>query len=61
MNIIVNFENAISTTQLRKFDFKSYEISDIDKEKVEEQEAKLLNSFRKYKNNGSGSVSMHCS
>jgi putative uncharacterized protein FNV2253 len=50
-DVMKQFENAISTNQLRKFDFKSYEISDIDKEKVEEQEAKLLNSFRKYKNN----------
>ena len=41
-DVMKQFENAISTNQLRKFDFKSYEISDIDKEKVEEQEAKLL-------------------
>ncbi|PHI14648.1 hypothetical protein CBG59_11190 [Fusobacterium polymorphum] len=44
-------EEALAGSQLRKFDFASYEISDDDKVKIEEQEVKLLNSFRKYRNN----------
>ena len=50
-NVMKAFEDAIAGSQLRKFDFGSYEISDDEKQKVEEQEAKLLNTFRKYKNN----------
>ena len=46
-----DFEVAISGNQLRKFDFGSYEISDVEKQQVEEHEAKILNTFRKYKNN----------
>ncbi|WXZ53447.1 hypothetical protein HUW83_06455 [Fusobacterium animalis] len=45
------FEDAIAGSQLRKFDFGSYEISDVEKQQVEEYEAKILNTFRKYKNN----------
>ncbi|WXZ82749.1 hypothetical protein KST22_07275 [Fusobacterium nucleatum] len=45
------FEDAIAGSQLRKFDFGSYEISDVEKQQVEEHEAKILNTFRKYKNN----------
>ena len=50
-NVMKAFEDAIAGSQLRKFDFGSYEISDVEKQKVEEQETKLLNTFRKYKNN----------
>ena len=50
-NVMKAFEDAIAGSQLRKFDFGSYEISDIEKQKVEEHEAKILNTFRKYKNN----------
>ena len=50
-SVMKAFEDAMSGNQLRKFDFGSYEISDEEKIKVEEQENKLLNSFRKYKNN----------
>ena len=50
-NVMKELEEALSGNQLRKFDFGSYEISDVEKQKVEEQETKLLNTFRKYKNN----------
>jgi len=50
-NVMKAFENAIAGSQLRKFDFGSYEISDVEKQQVEEHEAKILNTFRKYKNN----------
>lgn len=50
-NVMKAVEEALAGSQLRKFDFGSYEISDDEKQKVEEQEAKLLNTFRKYKNN----------
>ena len=50
-NVMKAVEEALAGNQLRKFDFASYEISDDDKAKIEEQEVKLLNSFRKYKNN----------
>ena len=50
-NVMKAFEDAIAGSQLRKFDFGSYEISDIEKQQVEEHEAKILNTFRKYKNN----------
>jgi hypothetical protein len=50
-NVMKAVEEALAGSQLRKFDFASYEISDDDKAKIEEQEVKLLNSFRKYKNN----------
>lgn len=50
-NVIKAVEEALAGNQLRKFDFASYEISDDDKAKIEEQEVKILNSFRKYKNN----------
>lgn len=50
-NVMKAFEDAIAGSQLRKFDFKSYEISDVEKQQVEEYEAKILNTFRKYKNN----------
>ena len=50
-NVMKAVEEALAGSQLRKFDFASYEISDDDKAKIEEQEAKLLNSFRKYRNN----------
>lgn len=50
-NIMKAFEDAIAGSQLRKFDFGSYEISDVEKQQVEEHEAKILNTFRKYKNN----------
>ena len=50
-NVMKAFEDAIAGSQLRKFDFKSYEISDDEKQQVEEHEAKILNTFRKYKNN----------
>ena len=50
-NVMKELEEALSCNQLIKFDFGSYEISDDEKQKVEEQEAKLLNTFRKYKNN----------
>jgi len=50
-NVMKAVEEALAGSQLRKFDFASYEISDDDKAKIEEQEVKLLNSFRKYRNN----------
>ena len=50
-NVMKAVEEALAGNQLRKFDFASYEISDDDKAKIEEQEIKILNSFRKYKNN----------
>ncbi|BEO96354.1 hypothetical protein FNSP10_12240 [Fusobacterium nucleatum] len=50
-NVMKAFEDAIAGSQLRKFDFGSYEISDVEKQQVEEHEAKILNTFRKYKNN----------
>ena len=50
-NVMKAFEDAIAGGQLRKFDFGSYEISDVEKQQVEEHEAKILNTFRKYKNN----------
>ena len=50
-NVMKAFEDAIAGSQLRKFDFGSYEISDVEKQQVEEYEAKILNTFRKYKNN----------
>ncbi|WP_261790870.1 hypothetical protein LDK30_07925 [Fusobacterium polymorphum] len=50
-NVMKAVEEALAGSQLRKFDFASYEISDDDKVKIEEQEVKLLNSFRKYRNN----------
>ena len=50
-NVMKAVEEALAGNQLRKFDFASYEISDDDKAKIEEQEVKILNSFRKYKNN----------
>lgn len=50
-NVMKAFEDAIAGSQLRKFDFGSYEISDVEKQQVEEHEAKILNIFRKYKNN----------
>lgn len=50
-NVMKAFDDAIAGSQLRKFDFGSYEISDIEKQQVEEHEAKILNTFRKYKNN----------
>lgn len=50
-NVMKAVEEALAGSQLRKFDFASYEIPDDDKAKIEEQEAKLLNSFRKYRNN----------
>ena len=50
-NVMKAFEDAIAGSQLRKFDFGGYEISDIEKQQVEEYEAKILNTFRKYKNN----------
>jgi putative uncharacterized protein FNV2253 len=50
-NVMKAFEDAIAGSQLRKFDFGSYEISDVKKQQVEEHEAKILNTFRKYKNN----------
>ncbi|MHB9297579.1 hypothetical protein ACW0S4_03750 [Fusobacterium polymorphum] len=50
-NVMKAFEDAIAGSQLRKFDFESYEISDVEKQQVEEHEAKILNTFRKYKNN----------
>ena len=50
-NVMKAFEDAIAGSQLRKFDFRSYEISDVEKQQVEEYEAKILNTFRKYKNN----------
>ena len=49
-NVMKAFEDAIAGSQLRKFDFGSYEISDVEKQQVEEYEAKILNTFRKYKN-----------
>ncbi|WP_339017667.1 hypothetical protein [Fusobacterium animalis] len=51
INVMKAFEDAIAGSQLRKFDFGSYEISDVEKQQVEEYEAKILNTFRKYKNN----------
>ena len=50
-NVMKAVEEALAGSQLRKFDFASYEISDDDKAKIEEQEVKILNSFRKLKNN----------
>lgn len=50
-NVMKAFEDAIAGSQLRKFDFGGYEISDVEKQQVEEYEAKILNTFRKYKNN----------
>ena len=50
-NVMKAFEDAIAGSQLRKFDFGSYELSDVEKQQVEEYEAKILNTFRKYKNN----------
>lgn len=50
-NVMKAFEDAIAGSQLRKFDFRSYEISDVEKQQVEEHEARILNTFRKYKNN----------
>ncbi|WP_336175527.1 hypothetical protein [Fusobacterium polymorphum] len=50
-NVMKAFEDAIAGSQLRKFDFGSYEISDVEKQQVEEHEARILNTFRKYKNN----------
>ena len=50
-NVMKAFEDAIAGSQLRKFDLGSYEISDVEKQQVEEHEAKILNTFRKYKNN----------
>ena len=50
-NVMKAVEEALAGSQLRKFDFASYEISDVDKAKIEEQEVKILNSFRKLKNN----------
>ena len=50
-NVMKAFDDAIAGSQLRKFDFGSYEISDVEKQQVEEYEAKILNTFRKYKNN----------
>ena len=50
-NVMKAFEDAIAGSQLRKFDFGSYEISNVEKQQVEEYEAKILNTFRKYKNN----------
>ena len=50
-NVMKAFEDVIAGSQLRKFDFGSYEISDVEKQQVEEYEAKILNTFRKYKNN----------
>lgn len=50
-NVMKAVEETLAGNQLRKFDFASYEISDDDKAKIEEQEVKILNSFRKYKNN----------
>ena len=50
-NVMKAFEDAIAGSQLRKFDFGSYEISDVEQQQVEEHEAKILNTFRKYKNN----------
>lgn len=50
-NVMKAFEDAIAGSQLRKFNFGSYEISDVEKQQVEEYEAKILNTFRKYKNN----------
>ena len=50
-NVMKAFEDAIAGGQLRKFDFGSYEISDVEKQQVEEHEARILNTFRKYKNN----------
>ena len=50
-NVMKAFEDAIAGSQLRKFDFGSYEISDVEKQQVEEHEAKILNICRKYKNN----------
>ena len=50
-NVMKAFEDAIAGSQLRKFDFGSYEIADVEKQQVEEHEARILNTFRKYKNN----------
>ena len=50
-NVMKAFEDAIAGSQLKKFDFGSYEISDVEKQQVEEHEARILNTFRKYKNN----------
>ena len=50
-NVMKAVEEALAGSQLRKFDFASYEISDVEKQQVEEHEAKILNTFRKYKNN----------
>ena len=50
-NVMKAVEEALAGSQLRKFDFGSYEISDVEKQQVEEHEAKILNTFRKYKNN----------
>lgn len=50
-DVMKEFEIAISDNKISKFNFKNYEISDSEREEVEEQEEKLINSFRKYRNN----------
>lgn len=50
-DVMEQFDIALSTSEVKRFDFGSYEISAVEIAKVEEQEQKIINNFRKYKNN----------
>ena len=50
-DVMEQFDIALSNSEAKRFDFGSYEISAVEIAKVEEQEQKIINNFRKYKNN----------
>lgn len=50
-DVMEQFDIALSTSEVKRFDFGIYEISAVEIAKVEEQEQKIINNFRKYKNN----------
>ena len=50
-DVMEQFDIALSISEVKRFDFGSYEISAVEIAKVEEQEQKIINNFRKYKNN----------
>lgn len=50
-DVMEQFDIALSTSEVKRFDFGTYEISAVEIAKVEEQEQKIINNFRKYKNN----------
>ena len=50
-DVMEQFDIALSNSEVKRFDFGSYEISAVEIAKVEEQEQKIINNFRKYKNN----------